>query len=77
MGGVYIANPIIALILSFIIPGLGQLYNRDYIKGIVLIILAILFGYLYANILFYLIILYIIIWLYGMYDAYTTAKTSQ
>lgn len=71
------ANPIIALILSFIIPGLGQVYNRDYIKGIALIILAIVFGYLYAYVLFYLIILYIIIWLYGMYDAYTTAKASQ
>jgi len=60
-------SPIIALFLSMILSGLGQDYNGQYTKGILL-----LFAELVGFALF--IIPGIIVWLFGMYDAYTSAK---
>jgi len=33
-------KPWIAAVLSFLIPGFGQLYNRDYLRGIVWLIIT-------------------------------------
>ena len=60
-------NPVVALILSLILSGLGQFYNGQYLKGILL-----LFAELVGFALF--IIPGIIVWIFGMYDAYTSAK---
>ncbi|HII75869.1 MAG TPA: zinc ribbon domain-containing protein [Methanolinea sp.] len=60
-------NPTLALILSFFFSGLGQIYNGDTLKGV-----AIYFGTLIGALLF--IVPGIIVWIYGVYDAYTTAK---
>ncbi|MBR0272243.1 MAG: zinc ribbon domain-containing protein [Methanobrevibacter sp.] len=65
-------NPVVALILSFIFPGLGQLYNNQNHKGITLIIAYIVSGIL--TLLLIGIILAILIWIYGMYDAFISAK---
>ena len=65
-------NPVAALALSFLFPGLGQLYNNQNRKAITLII-----GYIISFILCLIlvgIILVIAIWIYGMYDALTSAK---
>ncbi|WP_405294704.1 double zinc ribbon domain-containing protein [Methanobrevibacter sp.] len=65
-------NPIVALGLSLIFPGLGQLYNNQTNKGIILII-----GYIVSFVLCLIligIILVILIWIYGMYDAFISAK---
>ncbi len=62
----------LAAVLSFIIPGLGQIYNGEMGKGILFLILSFVFwGLMFVLIGF---ILYPILWLYGIYDAYTTAK---
>ena len=57
-----------ALVLSFFIPGLGQLYNGQAMKGALVffggIILAIFSGGLLA----------IPVWPYGMFDAYTVSR---
>jgi TM2 domain-containing membrane protein YozV len=59
--------PLISLILSSLFPGLGQIYNGDsLIKG-----LAFFFGSVLGSFLF--LIPGIIIWTYGMYDAYSVA----
>ena len=34
-------NPVVAFLLSFLIPGLGQIYNGQVAKGLVLLVLAI------------------------------------
>ena len=60
-------KPILAALLSFIIPGLGQIYNREYLKGILFFIFTIIGS-------FFLIIPGLIIWVVGIYDAYRTAK---
>jgi TM2 domain-containing membrane protein YozV len=60
-------NPIISLILSFFISGLGQVYNGETLKGV-----ALFFGTIIGYMIF--VIPGVIVWVYGMYDAYTTAK---
>lgn len=62
-----VKNPILALILSFFFSGLGSIYNGETLKGIA-IYLGTLVGF------FILLVPGIIVWIYGMYDAYTTAK---
>jgi TM2 domain-containing membrane protein YozV len=60
-------NPFLATVCSFFIPGLGQVYNGETAKGV-----GIFAGTLVG--LFLVIIPGLIVWAYGLYDAYTTAK---
>jgi TM2 domain. len=66
------ASPILAAILSFFIPGLGQFYTGQLLKAIALFIMAVIFGYL--SIIIIGIPFYLIVWLYSMYDAYVAAQ---
>jgi TM2 domain-containing membrane protein YozV len=59
-------NPGIAAILAVFFTGSGQVYNGETGKGIGLLIAALI-GYLIF------IVPGIIVWAYGIYDAYTTA----
>ncbi|WNY24346.1 hypothetical protein MmiHf6_16770 [Methanimicrococcus hongohii] len=59
-------NTFFAIILSFFIPGLGQVYNGNFWKGIAFMI-GVPLGTLF------LIIPGLAIWLWNMYDAYTDA----
>lgn len=65
-------HPGIAAVLSFFWTGVGQIYNGQILKGILLIILQAINGLL----MFVLIgfITYPIVWIWGMYDAYKTAE---
>jgi TM2 domain-containing membrane protein YozV len=60
-------NPIIALILSLVICGVGQMYNGHWKKGVLLF-----FVFIVLLVIFWPLAL--IVWLFGMYDAYTTAQ---
>lgn len=65
-------EPLLSLILSFLIPGLGQIYNGQATKGFLLIIAAIV-----SVVLAYVCIgflTYLIVWFYAMYDAYVIAE---
>jgi TM2 domain-containing membrane protein YozV len=66
------ANGILAAILSFLIPGLGQAYAGDFKKGIIFFIVALVM-ILIATFVFKTWVVYlinIIISLYAAYDAY-------
>ena len=65
-------SPVLALILSAFFPGIGQFYNGQPKKGIILIIAAIVS--LCLMIILIGGILYLIVWIYALYDAYTTAE---
>jgi TM2 domain-containing membrane protein YozV len=68
-------SPGLAAVLSFLYPGLGQIYNGQIGKAILFIILgAIFIGLMFVGIGF---ILYPIIWIIGMVDAYNTAKNAN
>lgn len=66
------ASPILALILSFFIPGLGQFYTGQMLKAAALFVMAVIFGLLGSFLIG--IPLYLIVWIYSMYDAYTVAQ---
>lgn len=62
----------LAAVLSFLIPGLGQIYNGEIGKGIGILVLAIILGILFFLLITVLVLL--ILWIWNIYDAYTTAK---
>ncbi|AUB55217.1 MULTISPECIES: hypothetical protein [Methanobacterium] len=70
-------NPIIAAILSFLIPGLGEIYAGKTMMGIILVIIAIILTAAIYMVTFYAWIVYIIVWIYSIYDSYTTAKALE
>lgn len=65
-------NPVIAAVLSFCCAGLGQMYNGQYIKGILFMLWQLLNAFLtelYIGWFFYPAVMLIVV-----YDAYKTAK---
>ena len=68
-------NAILAAILSFFIPGLGQAYAGDIKKGIIFFVVAIVLGIIFSLIFKYWIlrIISVIYALYAAYDAYQMA----
>jgi TM2 domain-containing membrane protein YozV len=65
-------SPGLAAVLSFFWAGLGQIYNGEITKGIVLMV-----AYVVSCVLIALVIGFIttpILWIYGMVDAYRTAE---
>lgn len=68
-------NPMLAVVISFFLPGIGSVYAGKTMMGIVIFVVALI---LFASVYFLgaiAYVLYIIVWIYGMYDAYTTAKS--
>jgi len=62
----------LAAVLSFFIPGLGQVYNGQIGKGIIVLILFALFT---ASIIVLIgFILAPLFWIWNIYDAHNTAK---
>lgn len=62
----------LAFVLSLLISGLGQIYNGQTAKGVVMVVLYFLFWGL--SILLVGIPLLLILWIYGMVDALRTAE---
>ena len=65
-------NPGVAAVLSFFFCGLGQIYNGQIMKGVIMLcayaiswsLTTVLIGYVTTPIL----------WIWGMYDAYKKAE---
>ena len=65
-------NPGVAAVLSFFYSGLGQIYNGEIAKGVLLLVL-----YFISLLAMFIVIGFIttpLLWLYGMFDAYKTAE---
>ena len=60
-------NAVVALILSFFFTGSGQVYNGEMGKGI-----GVLIGTVIGSMIFF--VPGMLVFLYGLYDAYTTAQ---
>lgn len=65
-------NPFIAAVLSVLFPGLGQLYNRELEKGLVIIVATVVA--LFSVLIGVGILLYPAIWIYALWDAYKVAE---
>lgn len=65
-------NPGLAAVLCFFYTGLGQIYNGQIGKGILLFLIRLV-----SDCLFFLIFplaFSFLLWIYGMYDAYKSAE---
>ncbi|HLJ26669.1 MAG TPA: hypothetical protein VKY85_08160 [Candidatus Angelobacter sp.] len=65
-------NPGVAAVLSFFWAGLGQIYNGEIGKGVLLLIV-----YFFSCLMMWILVGFIttpILWIYGMIDAYKTAE---
>ena len=65
-------NPTLAMLLSFLIPGLGQIYNGQVAKGILFIVAQVINALLMAIFIGFITGIAVLIW--AMYDAYKTAE---
>ncbi|MBQ2636723.1 MAG: hypothetical protein IJG09_08525 [Methanobrevibacter sp.] len=70
------ANAILAAILSFLIPGLGQAYAGDIKKGIIFFVIAIVIWAI-ASFVFQHWIVWIIDLIYALYSAYDAYQMAQ
>lgn len=68
-------SPLIATMCSVVFPGIGQLYNREPKKGLLLGTCA------FISLLFTLVAIgalpYIFLWVYGVIDAYKTCTATN
>jgi len=64
----------VAGVLSAILPGLGQAYNRMAAKAVGLIVVYLLTVWATWTYSMWIAIIPIIIWLYAIYEAYATRK---
>ncbi len=71
------ANPILAVVISFFLPGIGSVYAGKLQIGIAIFIVALIMAGLQFVIGWIANVLYFIVWAYGLYDAYTTAKAAE
>jgi len=62
----------LAAVLSFLIPGLGQIYNGQIVKGLILVVLqAINVALMHVLVGF---VIYPIVLVYAVFDAYWSAE---
>lgn len=65
-------NPGLAAVASFFFAGLGQIYNGDILKGVLLMIVQVI------NVLLCFVLVgfltYPVVWIYGIWDAYKSAE---
>jgi TM2 domain-containing membrane protein YozV len=65
-------NPGIAAVLSVFWTGVGQIYNGQIIKGLILIVVQMINSALMWVLIGF--ITFPIVWIWGIYDAYKTAE---
>lgn len=70
------ANPILAAILSFLIPGLGQAYAGDIKKGIMFFIILLLFVFV-GTWIFNSWVVHLIGFIYALYATYDAYQMAQ
>jgi TM2 domain-containing membrane protein YozV/ribosomal protein L40E len=68
-------NPFIAAVLSALFPGLGQIYNRQLEKGLAIIVVSFLT--MLSTLVLIGFVLFPIVWLYAIYDAYKVADAME
>ncbi len=70
-------NAILAAVLSFFIPGLGQALAGEIKKGVIFFVIAIILGLILGFLFGTGIITYIIAIIYDIYAAYDAYNTAQ
>ena len=68
-------NPFVAAVLSALFPGLGQLYNRELEKGLVIVVAGLVAAL--SMVILVGFVLYPVVWVYAIYDAYKVADAQS
>ena len=76
-GGKNMVNAILAAILSFIIPGLGQAVAGDIKKGIIFFVILLVIGAIIAFLLNGAMWAYVISLIYRIYAAYDAYQMGE
>jgi len=71
------ANPILAAILSFFIPGLGQMYAGDMKRGLIFLVVWIVLMIVAFFTAFLTSIITLIFDIYAAYDAYKISTITK
>lgn len=74
-----VKNPGLPAVMSTFIPGIGQIYNGQIIKGVIFVIMMIATMILLSSHIVTLqknivLIVYLILWIYNIFDVYKTAE---
>lgn len=67
-----IKSPGIAAVLSFFVTGLGQIYNGEITKGLILMAFQMINFFLMFAVIG--LFTYPLVWVLGIYDAYQVAQ---
>lgn len=75
-------NPGLSAVLSFFIPGIGQIYNGNIITGMTFFIIELLLAVIGLSLTktsrlkdgLVLIFICLVLWIYNIYNAYNTAE---
>ena len=67
----------LAGVLSAVLPGLGQAYNRMAVKAVGLIVAYAVTIWATYNVHAWAVVLPVLIWLYAIYEAYTARKSMR
>jgi TM2 domain-containing membrane protein YozV len=62
----------LAAVLSALVNGLGQIYNGQILKGIIIIVIQLINGALTAILIGWVPL--ILVWIWAVYDAYSNAE---
>ena len=65
-------NPGLAAVASFFFSGLGQIYNGEILKGVLLMVIQVINVLLMCVVIGFLT--YPLVWIYGIWDAYKSAE---
>ena len=68
-------NPFVAAVLSAVFPGLGQLYNRELEKGLAIVVAGVVAAL--STVILVGLVLYPVVWIYAIYDAYKVADAQS
>ncbi|OXS80609.1 hypothetical protein B1B05_03795 [Domibacillus enclensis] len=72
MGALLTKNPGIAAVLSVFWTGVGQIYNGQIMKGLILIVVQMINSALMWVLIGF--VTFPLVWIWGIYDAYKTAE---
>lgn len=64
-------DPGLAVVLAIVFPGMGQVYNEEFLKAIFLVLSVVAAFILLGPIGIFIAV---VIWLFSIWDAYTSAS---
>lgn len=65
---------VLALVISVLFSGLGLLYTKEYLKGIIIFVVSVIVSIISMKVTNYVGFISIIVWIYGLYCTYKSVN---